>query len=66
MNRESEQLEQLNQFVREAQGVLASYLPPDSGKSELETISKLLGILDSRELHRLQREIAGKSVLFVG
>jgi len=50
-------LAELNEFVERAQRVLAEYLPPDSGKSERETLSELLGILDSRGLHQLQGEI---------
>jgi hypothetical protein len=47
-------LRELNGFVKRAQRVLAEYLPEDSGKSEKEVISELLGILDSREMHKLQ------------
>ena len=50
-------LAELNEFVERAQRVLADYLPPDSGKSERETLGELLGILDSRGLHQLQNEI---------
>jgi hypothetical protein len=50
-------LGELNEFVERAQHVLAEYLPPDSGKSEKEALAELLGILDSRGLHRLQGEI---------
>jgi hypothetical protein len=51
------QLAMLNAFVVRAQRVLAEYLPEESGKSEKEVIADLLGILDSRELVRLQETI---------
>ena len=57
-------LRQLNDHVRRAQRVLAEYLPDDSGKSEKETLSELLGILDSRALHRIQEELRAKPALF--
>ena len=52
------QLAMLNAFVTLAQRVLAEYLPEESGKSEKEVIAELLGILDSRELHRPKRRSA--------
>jgi hypothetical protein len=57
-------LRQLNEHVKRAQRVLAEYLPVDSGKSEKDTIAELLGILDSRELHRIQQQLASKPALF--
>ena len=50
-------LAELNEYVVRAQRVLAEFLPPDRGKSERDTITELLGILDSRKLLRLQAEI---------
>jgi hypothetical protein len=58
------QLTELNSFVRRAQRVLADYLPPDSNKTADDTLSELLGILDNRELHRLQEKIPAKPALF--
>jgi hypothetical protein len=58
------QLAALNAFVIRAQEVLATYLPDESGKSEKEVISDLLAILDSREIHRLQKEIGPKQAFF--
>jgi hypothetical protein len=55
---------ELNGHARRAQRVLAAYLPPDTRKSGQEVIAELLGILDSRELHRLQAQIAEKAALF--
>jgi hypothetical protein len=57
METERQLLAEINEHVRRAQCVLADFLPPDSGKSEQDTIAELLGILDSREIHRIQREI---------
>ena len=57
-------LAELNVYVKRAQCALRGYLPPDSRKSASDTISELLGILDSRELVRLQREIADSTALF--
>jgi hypothetical protein len=58
-------LRELNDHVKRAQRVLAEYLPEESGKSEKDTIAELLGILDSRELHRIQKQLASKPALFV-
>ena len=44
--------------------LLAEYLPEESGNSAKDTISELLGILDSRELVRIQKQLAGKPALF--
>ena len=57
-------LRDLNDHVRRAQRVLAEYLPDDSAKTEKETISELLGILDGRELHRIQEQLRAKPALF--
>jgi hypothetical protein len=57
MASERQLLAEINEQVHRAQRVLADFLPPDSGKSEQDTIAELLGVLDSRELHRIQREI---------
>ena len=57
-------LRQLNDYVKRAQRVLAEYLPEESGKSEKDTIAELLGILDSREMHRIQEQLRAKPVLF--
>jgi hypothetical protein len=57
MASERQLLQEINEHVHRAQHVLAEFLPPDSGKSEEATIAELLSILDSRELHRIQREI---------
>ena len=57
-------LRELNDTVSRAQRVLAAYLPEESGKSEKETIAELLGILDSRELHRIQQQLATRPALF--
>jgi len=54
---------ELNDHVRRAQRVLAAYLPPETRKSGQEVIAELLGVLDSRELHRLQAQIPGKRAL---
>lgn len=57
-------LRQLNEHVKRAQRVLAEYLPEESGKSEEDTIAEVLGILDSRELHRIQVQLASKPAMF--
>ncbi len=57
-------LRELNDHVKRAQRVLAEYLPEDSGKSEKDTIAELLGILDSRELHRIQEQLRARPALF--
>lgn len=57
------QLAELNDTVKRAQRVLREYLPEDSGKSPEETIAALLDILDSRQLVRLQREIADPALV---
>ena len=49
---------------RQAQRVLAEYLPPDSGKSPKDTLNELLGVLDNREIHGQER-IPEKPALFV-
>jgi len=65
MSNPTKQLAELNSFVMRAQGVLTRYLPDNSGVSEKQAIAELLGILDSRELYRLQKEIrASKPALF--
>ena len=57
-------LRQLNDHVKRAQRVLAEYLPEESGKFETDTIAELLGILDSRELHKIQEQLRAKPALF--
>jgi len=57
-------LTELNSYVIRAQAVLATYRSNDGGKSEKETIAELLNILDSRELHELQMQVARKSAFF--
>lgn len=56
-------LRELNDTVRRAQRVLAEYLPEESGKSQKDTIAEF-GILDSRELHRIQQQLANRPALF--
>ena len=57
-------LRELNDTIKRAQRVLAEYLPEESGKSEEDTIAELLGILDSRELYRIQEQLRAKPALF--
>jgi hypothetical protein len=57
-------IRQLNDTIKRAQRVLAEYLPEGSGKSEKDTIAELLGILDSRELHSIQQQLASRPALF--
>ena len=57
-------LTELNSYIARAQRVLAEYLPEESGKSEKDAISELLGILDNRELLKIQKTIRAKPALF--
>jgi hypothetical protein len=62
MNRTETALAELNGLVENAQHVLAEYLPPNSGISEHEAISRLLGLLDGPQQRRIQgnaRELLG-------
>jgi len=54
-------LTELNGHLVRAQRALRKYLPPDSETSEQELISELLGILDSRALVTLQKDIAASA-----
>ena len=58
-------LTDLNSYLLRAQRVLAEYLPEDSGKSEKDATAELLGILDDRQLHRIQKRIRAPA-LFTG
>lgn len=60
----AELLTELNSHVVRAQRLLAEYLPEDSGKTEKDNLAELLGILDSRELHAIQKRIRRKPALF--
>ena len=60
-------LAELNSIVERAQQVLTDYLPPNSGVTEREAISRLLDILDGPEQRRAQRKaerLLGENPIF--
>ena len=46
----------MNGHFEKAQQAIVDYLPPDSGVSEHEALSRLIGILDGPEQRRIQAQ----------